>query len=1405
MADLTIEVSIDAKATKSGADEAKRAVKSIGDEAEKSARKSQSLAKIDFSAATARLQAFGDKLKNVGSQISGVGQTLTLFLTTAILTFATFGITSQANLEKAEVSFTRFIKNTKGFTGSLGDARKEAQLLMKDLQNFADTTPFESEEIIASGRTLLAAKIPRAEIKDFLKDAGDLAAAANTSILEVSQAMSRLKSGDFGEAFERLRDFGISKEDLTAQGLEFDKGGAFKGSTDEALKAVREIIKQRFGDTMDDLSQTLSGRFSTLIDKGKAFFRELFLPAFEYAKPAIDFVVKQIEFLTAYLTQLSPQVKLIIVGILAGLAALGPVLVVIGTIITAIGGLVGAISAIASAWATVSAAVAAAGGVFAALGAVVVPALVVIAKVALPVIAVIGALVAIGAALYFAWSTNFGGLRDLTNEIFAQIQSYIQTALVNIQAFWASYGQQIIQTAMDAFNSLIEFLRPIMTEIVNYVREGFRTMVEVAGPLWTQVVAFVKTQLTSLSVVVRVVLAAISEFWRNHGEQIKTMVSAVWTILKTIVLTGIRQVANVITLVLAIINGDWSAAWQAFQNIVRTGVNATITILKSLGTLVVAALSFVVTRLYEIGKNIIQGLLNGIKSGVSAVYETVTGIANKVIGIFKTIPDVQSPSRVTTEIGEFIVEGLAVGMENKSSRAVGAARKVAGEVIKELKNALAEFNKLAGASPETVRNIQQTNRVRDAASSQQEIIKLRGELGVNQFRSLPSSVTGTEAELRYLQSLKQASDEFNKSLDDLLPGVEEMQEAVRREQEAFDKRLESIRQNGDLAILNLQEEISLIGISDDFEKQRIQNFYEILKLREQMKNDGYGQQQIDAEAETLRLEQARQLELQKILQIRKQVAAAGDLEKSLLGELSNLRNGNRELSEYEKTLQKINQALKNISPEQKEYLLNLAQSIDLQKEFNDQYEQTFEFIRNALGILTDESKSFGDKMKEIFNGIFQSFKKMLLDMVSEYLSSKLLQIFKPGNGGAGGNGSSSSSGGFSFGNILQQIFGGGRAGGGSTPPFNPGFSSFPNTASVGGQGVPFIPGIGVGAAQPPSGNSGGGGGQSGSGSNLAGTLALIGTGANILGGFIGGRAGRTISGAGQGLALGATIGSIVPGIGTVIGATVGAIAGGLIGLFGGDPKRKRDKNEKIPALQKGFSDALQQLRALGADKIAFYDNPEGTIQKALELRAQIASGFGIQMESKKYSRLAQQQIAAKLIEADAIIADLMKIKDKAVFARDVDTRLQTSFATGVYMSPEFLAQYGDFKRRNGILPGTYTGRDTLPSMLAAGEMVLNPDQIRAVIRNAGFDVFKNAGIPGYANGIALAPTVAPAPASSAAALAPTIVFQPKITVMVEAEGISDARIKEVLVDGLSRSDVQVEVVKAYDKGKLRSR
>ena len=68
--------------------------------------------------------------------------------------------------------------------------------------------------------------------------------------------------------------------------------------------------------------------------------------------------------------------------------------------------------------------------------------------------------------------------------------------------------------------------------------------------------------------------------------------------------------------------------------------------------------------LINIGKNVIDGLLNGLKNGFKAVTDFVGTIGNSVMGGIKKIFGIKSPSREMKKLGEMITAGLAIGLED---------------------------------------------------------------------------------------------------------------------------------------------------------------------------------------------------------------------------------------------------------------------------------------------------------------------------------------------------------------------------------------------------------------------------------------------------------------------------------------------------------------------------------------------------------------------------------------------------------------------------------------------------------------------------------------------------------------------------------------------------------------------
>ena len=85
--------------------------------------------------------------------------------------------------------------------------------------------------------------------------------------------------------------------------------------------------------------------------------------------------------------------------------------------------------------------------------------------------------------------------------------------------------------------------------------------------------------------------------------------------------------------------------------------------MKILGNDIKEAISNKVSEFYDIGKNIVMGMVNGIKDFISEVRSTIEEMADDLPKWVKKILGIHSPSRVFADIGKHIDEGLMVGMK----------------------------------------------------------------------------------------------------------------------------------------------------------------------------------------------------------------------------------------------------------------------------------------------------------------------------------------------------------------------------------------------------------------------------------------------------------------------------------------------------------------------------------------------------------------------------------------------------------------------------------------------------------------------------------------------------------------------------------------------------------------------
>lgn len=75
------------------------------------------------------------------------------------------------------------------------------------------------------------------------------------------------------------------------------------------------------------------------------------------------------------------------------------------------------------------------------------------------------------------------------------------------------------------------------------------------------------------------------------------------------------------------------------------------------------------SRMLEIGKNIVQGIWNGISGAVSWLWDKITGFCSGIVDGIKGVLGIHSPSKVLAdEVGSNMALGIGEGFDDNISR-----------------------------------------------------------------------------------------------------------------------------------------------------------------------------------------------------------------------------------------------------------------------------------------------------------------------------------------------------------------------------------------------------------------------------------------------------------------------------------------------------------------------------------------------------------------------------------------------------------------------------------------------------------------------------------------------------------------------------------------------------------------
>ena len=443
----------------------------------------------------------------------------------------------------------------------------------------------------------------------------------------------------------------------------------------------------------DTMNNNLEGQLTIL----KSQLQELAISFGEILLPAVKKIVGWVQGFIDVLNSLPDGVKETIVTVALVAAALGPVLIIIGKIITAVGTImtivpkvVGVIKAVKTA--------------FLALNAT---------MLANPIVLIIAAIAALVAAFIYLWN-NCDEFRQFWIDLWENIKEIAIAVWEALKEFFVAAWEFIKTTAETVWNGVASFFTglwegikntftTVVNAISNFLSTMWNTIKSVAETIWNAISTFFTTIWNGIKTVVTTVVTAISTFLTTAWNTIKTVITTVLNAIKTVFSTVWNAIKNVVTTVVNGIKNTITTVWNGIKNTVTTVVNAIKTAvstafsamwngikntisgiyntIKNGFTNAVNFIKNLASSAYSWGADIINGIVNGIKSCIGKVKDAVCSVADTIKSFLHfSVPDEGPLTEYESWMPDFM-SGLAKGIEKSKGMVKDAVSGLVADMV----------------------------------------------------------------------------------------------------------------------------------------------------------------------------------------------------------------------------------------------------------------------------------------------------------------------------------------------------------------------------------------------------------------------------------------------------------------------------------------------------------------------------------------------------------------------------------------------------------------------------------------------------------------------------------------------------------------------------------------------------
>lgn len=283
------------------------------------------------------------------------------------------------------------------------------------------------------------------------------------------------------------------------------------------------------------------------------------------------------------------------------------------------------------------------------------------------------------------WSAVWSGLGSILSGIWSAISGIVMGALEMILGI-IRLGLGAIRAVWDAGWAILEnLLKPVIDAVIAVFEFLFNILVgnSIIPDLVNAVIRWFTQAASFLSSVFDGPRDLIIAVWNF----IQAAIQRVLIFIVNLIVSTMARIISTITSTMQTARAVWDAAWGLISTTVSNAVSVIMGFISGLVSRIISAITDLGGRLFSAGKNIMNQLADGIRSGIDAAVSAARSAVDQVTNLLPGSPAKEGPlsgSGWSYTRGRHFSEDLAAGIDDGASRldrlAAGLAFDLAGAV-----------------------------------------------------------------------------------------------------------------------------------------------------------------------------------------------------------------------------------------------------------------------------------------------------------------------------------------------------------------------------------------------------------------------------------------------------------------------------------------------------------------------------------------------------------------------------------------------------------------------------------------------------------------------------------------------------------------------------------------------------